>query len=290
MSKRAAAQGDNIAKRRKPAQKSREECYKINRTDYRQFSINSCGYVKALAYNNNLLLVYCDVNDHVQLFKIYTLEGFFVTSYENVVKIGYSKISDLRFTNDFILASFQNLCLIRISDYNIKQRLASGFSWRFPVDSDKYGNFYAIEMEAFKNSKIEVVIYSFDLEFLRLFNCDLRDCGSPHSLCIKEDTMYVVSRLTCSRIMTMAIFKIDLANGKIMDKKKLNTGRLQDLTYFCVDDMYNIFIIAEIFTNICIYYASGRIRYYRTADYLQRYPENFSEELHMWPAITASLY
>ena len=269
MSKRATTQGDNIAKRRKPAQKSRKECYKINRTDYRQFSINSCGYQrKALAYNNNLLLIYCDVNDHVQLFQIYTLEGFFVTSYENVVKIGRTKISDLRFTNDFILASFQNLCLIRISDYNIKQRLASSYSFRFPLDSDKYGNFYAIEPF---NSEYKIGIYNFDFEFLQLFNNDLHDYGCPLSLCIKEDTMFVVTRFKDN---SLTLFKVDLINGKIMNVKKLNHRLLPKPIYLFVDDMYNVFISCVCTTHICIYYASGRIRYFITNKLERDYQES----------------
>ena len=219
----------------------------------------------ALAYNNNLLLVSYNVNNHIQIFQIYSLEGFFVTSYENVVKIDPSFISDLRFTNDFILASFKNLCLIRISDYNIKQRLASSNSFRSLLDSDDYGNFYAIEEY---DSEYKIGIYSFDLEFLQLFNNDLRHYGCPLSLCIKEDTMFVVSDINDTSLITL--FKVDLTNGKIIDEKKLNTRLIFRPIYLFVDDMYNVFISCALTAHICIYYASGRIRYFMT-DELEGY-------------------
>ena len=70
--------------------------------------------------------------------------------------------------------------------------------------------------------------------------------------------MFVVSEINYT---SMALFEVNLSNGKIMAKKKLNTGRLRDSIHLCVD-MYNIFISGDKLTHICIYYASGIIRYY----------------------------
>ena len=268
MSKRETTQVEirgHLNKGIKPAENSRKECYKIDGTHYRQFSMKYNGWDLgyALACNNNFLLVVSDVNDRIMLLQFYTLEGFFVTSFKSVVKTCndrniYASSSHLRFTNDFILACFSELCWMRINDYNIKLKIASSGPIPYLLDSDKYGNLYVIENFKYPlNPKIG--IYSFDLEFLKLFNNNLHNCGRPISFCIKEDTMFVVTRLKDN---SLTLFKLDLTNGKIMYAKKLNSIRLQDSIHLCVDDMYNIFIGAKNSTHICIYYASGIIRYY----------------------------
>ena len=85
-----------------------------------------------------------------------------MTSFKSVVDTDVTVYcSDLRFTNDFILASFNNFFSVRMSDHNIKLDPI-----RSLLDGDKYGNFYAIEQY---HSEYKIGIYSFDFEFLKLF-------------------------------------------------------------------------------------------------------------------------
>ena len=237
-----------------------KECYRIDRRDYTQFKRLDVYLACAFNSENNLLLIYGCNEFQGQYYYVYTLEGFLVTSFKSVLM--YRTVAEIKFTDDFILTSSSNHGLIRYNDINFKMRKNNSLL-NFAVDYDQNGNIYALHSPNLN----QIGIFDFDLEFLQTFDSYIYEYGYPISLCIKEDTMFVLSLLNDDKYWSNSprfIYRICLSSGTRIGTIKLNNRLLIQPMHLCIDDMYNVFISGCRFTNICIWYNSGKARYYPT--------------------------
>ena len=169
-----------------------------------------------------------------------------------------------------IVLSGSNAQTTRYNDYNVKENnsiISLGF------DCDKDGFIYA------PISKTnEIAIYSHDLEYLKPFDAYNSEFGEGLSLCIRKDTMFILSahyvrdnqqRHTKNfhdKIYTKKIFTIqryDLSKKMILQTVKFNRSFMFDPKYLCLDLLDNVIISNNTPNKLAVWYSGGRVRYYR---------------------------
>ena len=258
-----------------------KEIYNFNRNSYREFGSDSINSM-SLHQTRRLVVLYIAFGP-TSLLEIYTLDGFFVTSkYSNVQFNCWPSEINIHFTDDMLILSGTNAHTTRYNDHNVKQN-----SSLICFDCDKDGFIYA---PIFKENAI--AIYSHDLEYLEKFDTYNSDYGEVISICIRKNTMVILSVLYIRNnkyrfTKTFTIQLYDLSKKIILQTVKFNRYFMSDPKYLCLDPLDNVIISNNLPDKLAVWYSGGRIRYYRPKNepYLRFLRIAMTEDFQMFRCI-----
>ena len=238
-----------------------KEIYHFDHNSFREFGNEETVISISLHPTRRLVALYSPSFPDNSLLEIYTLDGLFVTSKSLCSQFTYhwSSGTNIHFTEDIIVLSGSNSQTTRYNDYNVKQNnsiISLGF------DCDKDGFIYA------PISKTnEIAIYSHDLEYLKPFDAYNSEYGEGLSLCIRKDTMVILSAHFIRnnrqrRIKIFTIQRYDLSKKMILQTIKFNRSFMFDPKYLCLDLLDNVIISNNSRDKLAVWYSGGRVRYY----------------------------
>ena len=233
-----------------------KEIYNFNHNSYREFGNERTTSISL--HPTRRLVALCSPFQHDCLLEIYTLDGLLVTTILNF-KIRFTcRISDngIHLTDNMMVLSGPNVQTTRYKDYNVQNgsKIFLGF------DCDKDGFIYT---PIFKENAI--AIYSHDLEYLEKFDAYNSDYGEVISICIRKDTMVILSAFYIrNNKYRFTIQRYDLSKKIILQTVKVNNRYfMSDPKYLCLDPLDNVIISNNTPDELAVWYSGGRVRYYR---------------------------
>ena len=200
--------------------------------------------------------------------KIYTLEGYLVTCWENMRipthPFAFLQNPGMYFSDHMMILTELHNELTRYNDFNVKQR-----SIQCTFDCDKNENIYSCTIEIKNNKSVPCIyIYSHDIEKIGEFRALDSLSGVPIAIRIKEDKMVVLFQKTPlnRKRSQYTILRFSLSKEELLQTVKFNRRHVPCSIFICFDPLNNVLIGSASPNKLAVWYHNGRIRYYETHD------------------------